>query len=100
MVNDIWLELESGKNNILDLSGLMGNEDVYMDNLESYLFFEQQGDDLRVYIDEGGSFSGESVDLSKATEVVLLHDTVMFSDDFNDIIKQLLHNGQILMGYE
>ena len=100
MVNDIWLELESGKNNILDLSVLMANEAVYMDNLESYLFFEQQGNDLRVYIDESGGFSEQSVDISKASEVVILHNTVMFSDEFNDIVKQLLHNGQILMGFE
>jgi hypothetical protein len=100
MVNDIWLEFESGKNNILDLSGLMENENVFMDSLENYLFFEQHGRDLHVYIDEKGGFSEMSFDLSKASEVVLLHNTQMYSDDFNDIVKQLLKNGQILMGYD
>lgn len=99
MVNDIWLELESGRNDILDLSSLMENEDVFMDNLESYLFFEQKEGDLLVYIDEQGRFSEQSYDLTNATSLVTLHDTVIFENEFNDILKQLLHNGQILMGY-
>ncbi len=99
MLDDIWLELESGKNNVLDLSGLMDNEHVFMDNLERYLYFEQQEGDLVVYIDEHGGFSGESFDLSNATDVVRLHNTIIYSDEFNDIVKHLLRNDQILLGY-
>lgn len=99
MVNDIWLEIETGKNNILDLTSLMKNDHVYLDELEKHLNFVQTGADLTVYINGNGGFNKSSFDIYTATDVVVLHDTLVFSDDFNDIFKQLLQNEQILMGY-
>jgi hypothetical protein len=51
---------------------------------------------LLVYIDEGGSFTQESFNLENATEIVTLVDTNIQSTHYEDIMKELLDNNQII----
>ena len=70
-------------------------EEVEMDDLDHYLHFEQQGDDLMVYIDERGHFTEESFNKDDATQVVTLSDTIVVSTEYEDIMKELIGNDQI-----
>jgi len=99
MVKDVWQELAKGRNNILDLSALMQNDKVYMDGLISFISFEQAEEHLIVYINENGGFSKECFDINAVTDIVTLHNTLVYSDEFDDVIKQLLQNNQIVMEY-
>jgi hypothetical protein len=81
---------------VLDLSDLLDSGEVQMDSLDHYLHFEQEGDNLLVYIDEGGSFTQESFNLENATEIVTLVDTNIQSTHYEDIMKELLDNNQII----
>ena len=94
-VDDVWFSRESDSNNVLDLSDLLDSEDVEMDELDHYLHFEQEGDDLLVYIDETGHFTEETFNKDDATQVVKLSDTTLLSTDYEDIMKELIGNDQI-----
>ena len=95
-IDDVWFSTEDN-NRILDLSDLLESEEIQMDALEQYLHFEQNGNDLMVYIDENGGFSEEMFDKNTATEVVKLHDTQFLSTEYEDIMKELIGNNQIVV---
>jgi len=78
---------------------LLESGDVQMDSLDHYLHFEQQGDDLLVYIDETGRFTDESFDQSNATQIVTLSDTHISSTEYEDIMKELIGNEQIVIDF-
>jgi len=96
-VDDVWFAFESGENKVLDLSDLLENHQVQMDSLDQYLHFEQQGDNLVVYIDENGGFTEDSYNKNNATDVVTLMNTNMSSTDYEDIMKELLDNNQLVI---
>ena len=96
-VDDVWFALESGENRVLDLSDLLEGDNIQMDSLDHYLHFEQVGDDLAVYIDETGGFTQESFDKNAATDVVILHDTHFLSTDYEDVMKELIQNNQLII---
>ena len=68
-----------------------------MDSLDHYLHFEQQGENLVVYIDEKGGFTEESFNKTDVTSEVTLFDTNVLSTDYEDIMKELLQNNQIII---
>ncbi|EPJ49069.1 MAG: hypothetical protein OFPII_03200 [Osedax symbiont Rs1] len=95
-IDDVWFSTED-HNRILDLSDLLESEEIQMDELEQYLHFEQSGNDLMVYIDEKGGFSEEMFNKNSATEVVKLHNTKFLSTEYEDIMKELIGNHQIVI---
>jgi len=96
-IDDVWFVLESGESRVLDLSDLLESENIQMDSLDHYLHFEQVGDDLAVYIDETGSYTQESFDKNAATEVVILRDTHLLSTEYEDVMKELIQNNQLIV---
>ena len=76
---------------------MLEDKSVQMDSLDQYLHFEQQGENLVVYIDENGGFTEESFNKTDVTSEVTLFDTNLLSTDYEDIMKELLQNNQIVV---
>ena len=97
-IGDAWFANEPGSNQILDLSDLLEDEAVQLDSLNQYLHFEQSGDNLTVYIDQTGSFTEHHFDKNNASSVVTLLDTSLLSTDYQDVMKELIDNHQLIIG--
>ncbi len=93
-VDDVWFNYKLGKNNVLDLSDLLEDESVDIGNLDQYLHFEQQGDNLVVYIDDQGSFAGESFNKDAVTDTIVLHDAKFASTEYDDVMKELINSSE------
>ena len=94
--DDVWFTYKAGKSNILDLSDLL-SENVQMDSLDQYLHFEQEGDDLLVYIDENGGFTEQAFDVNNATGVFKLDNVTTYSMEHDDVLKLLIDNNHIIV---
>ena len=97
-IDDVWFAYESDREQVLDLSDLLEDEAVQLDSLNQYLHFEQSGDNLTVYIDQTGSFTEQGFDKNNASSVVTLLDTSLLSTDYQDMIKELIDNHQLITG--
>ena len=85
-------------NKALDLSDLLSKDSVDEENLDDYLHFEQVGNNVKVYIDENGSFTGDSFNEDDASKVVTLYDTyVDTSASQNDVINTLIESQKIVL---
>ncbi|NQZ32234.1 MAG: Ig-like domain-containing protein [Oceanospirillaceae bacterium] len=96
-VDDVWFTYNTGKENVLDLSDLLSSDDVQMDDLDNFLHFDQQNDDLIVYIDENGSFTEQTFNIDNVTDVVKLENITAYSMEYEDVMKVLIDNQQIIV---
>ncbi|MBU2886276.1 tandem-95 repeat protein, partial [Gilvimarinus agarilyticus] len=90
---DVVLDFNGSQNDVLDLSDLLQGEEASTD-LSEYLHFETSGGDTVVHVSSNGGYSS-GYDAAQTDQTITLEGVSLTGSDDNDIINQLITNGQL-----